>query len=132
MAILKGQWLEGTDDRTAAALAHLQKYGEIEVKGKDGETINPLEKLFEEAPQLKQSPWLTMIMDNMASKMGEADRKGGGGSGALSLDGINTQIAEIRAKQNVIKEKNPVNFKGDPEFKRHEESLKVLYQKKPA
>lgn len=132
MAILKGQWLEGTDERTAAALEHLQKYGEIEVKGPDGEMINPLEKLFEEAPQLKQSPWLTMIMDNMSQKMGEATRKGGGDSGALSLDGINSQIADIRAKQNEIRKANPVNFKGDPEFKRHEESLKALYQKKPA
>ncbi len=131
-AILKGQWLDGTDDRTAAASAHLQKYGEIEVKGADGEMINPLEKLFEEAPQLKQSPWLTMIMDNMAQKMGEAGRKGGGDTGALSLDGINSQISGIRAQQSVIREKNPVNFKGDPEFKRLEESLKVLYQKKPA
>ncbi|KKK85094.1 hypothetical protein LCGC14_2776760 [marine sediment metagenome] len=131
-AILKGQWLEGTDDRTAAALAHLRKYGEIEVKGADGKMINPLEKLFEEAPQLKQSPWLTIIMDNMAQKMGEADRKGGGGTGALSLDGINSQITGIRAQQAVIRVKNPVNFKGDPEFKRLEESLKVLYQKKPA
>lgn len=132
MAVLKDQWLEGTDDRTKAALVHLQKYGEIEVKGTDGEMINPLEKLFEEAPQLKQSPWLTMIMDNMASKMGEADRKGGGDTGALSLDGINSQISGIRAQQAAIKEKNPVNFKGDPEFKRLENSLKVLYQKKPA
>ena len=131
-AILKGLWLDGTDDRTKAALAHLQKYGEIEVKGADGEMVNPLEKLFEEAPQLKQSPWLTMIMANMAQKMGEADRKGGGDTGALSLDGINSQISGIRAQQAAIREKNPVNFKGDPEFKRLEDSLKVLYQKKPA
>ena len=39
--ILKGQWLDGTDERTAAALAHLQKYAEFEVKGKDGEMVNP-------------------------------------------------------------------------------------------
>ncbi len=130
-AILKAQWLDGTVDRTKAALEHLQKYGEIEIKGADGETVNPLEKLFEEAPQLKQSPWLTMIMDNMAQKMGEANRKGGGGPVALSLDGINSQISGIRAQQAAIREKNPVNFKGDPEFKRLEDSLKVLYQKKP-
>ena len=132
MAIIKGLWLDGTDDRIAAALAHLQKYGEIEVKGADGEMVNPLEKLFEEAPTLKQSPWLTMIMDNMASKMGESNRKGGGGDGALSLDSINSQITELRAKQNAIREKNPVNFKGDPQFKDLEARLKVLYQKKPA
>ncbi len=131
-AILKGQWLDGTDDRTAAALSHLQKYGEIEVKGADGEIINPLEKLFEEAPQLKQSPWLTMIMDNMVQKMGEADRKGGSDSGALSLDSINSQITEIRNQQSVIREANPVNFKGNPQFKNLEERLKILYQKKPA
>ncbi len=131
-AILKGQWLDGTDERTGAALAHLQKYGEIEVKGADGEMINPLEKLFEEAPSLKQSPWLTMIMDNMASKMGEAGRKGGGDSGALSLDSINSQITDIRNQQDVIRKASPVNFKGDPQFKNLEERLKVLYQKKPA
>jgi hypothetical protein len=130
-AVLEGQWLEGKDERTAAALAHLQKYGEIEIKGKDGEMINPLEKLFEEAPQLKQSPWLTMIMDNMAQKMGEAGRKGGGDTGALSIDGINSQITDIRAKQKVIRDANPVNFKGDAQFKDFEQKLKVLYQKKP-
>jgi hypothetical protein len=131
-AVLEGQWLEGKDERTAAALAHLQKYGEIEIKGKDGEMINPLTKLFEEAPQLKQSPWLTMIMDNMAQKMGEAGRKGGSDTGALSLDGINSQITDIRAKQKVIRDANPVNFKGDAQFKDFEQKLKVLYQKKPA
>ena len=131
-AVLEGQWLDGKDERTAAALAHLQKYGEIEIKGKDGEMINPLEKLFEEAPQLKQSPWLTMIMDNMAQKMGEAGRVGGKDTGALSIDGINSQITDIRAKQKVIRDANPVNFKGDPQFKDFEQKLKVLYQKKPA
>ncbi len=131
-AILKGQWLDGTDDRTAAALAHLQKYGEIEVKGADGEMVNPLEKLFEEAPQLKQSPWLAMIMDNMVSKMGEANRKGGGSDGPLSLDSINSQITDIRNQQKTIRDANPVNFKGDPQFKDLEGRLKVLYQKKPA
>ncbi len=131
-AMLKGLWLDGTDDRTAAALAHLQAYGEIEVKGADGEMVNPLEKLFEEAPQLKQSPWLTMIMDNMAQKMGEATRKGGGGDGALSLDSINSQITDIRNQQDVIRKGNPVNFKGNPQFKDLEGRLKVLYQKKPA
>ncbi len=132
MAILKGIWLEGTDDRIAGALEHLQKYAEIEVKGADGEMVNPLEMLLNESPELKNSPWFTMILDTMKQKMGEATRKGGEGSGALSLEGINSQIAGIRAQQSAIKEKNPVNFKGDPEFKRLEDSLKVLYQKKPA
>ena len=132
MTILKAQWLEGTDDRTAAALEHLQKYGEIEVKGTDGEMVNPLEMLFNESPELKNSPWLTMIMDNMAQKMGESSRKGGGDTGALSLDSINSQITEIRNQQSVIREANPVNFKGNPQFKELEARLKVLYQKKPA
>ena len=131
-AILEGQWLDGKEERTKAALAHLQKYGEIEIKGKDNEMINPLEKLFEEAPQLKQSPWLTMIMDNMAQKMGEAGRKGGSDTGTLSVDGINSQITDIRAKQKAIRDANPVNFKGDAQFKDYEKKLKVLYQKKPA
>ncbi len=131
-AILEGQWLEGTDERTKAALAHLQKYGEIEVKGANGEMVNPLEKLFEESPNLKQSPWLTMIMDSMAQKMGEAGRVGGGDSGALSLDSINSQITEIRNQQAVIRTANPVNFKGNPQFKELEGRLKQLYQKKPA
>ncbi len=131
-AILKGQWLEGTDDRTAAALAHLQKYGEIEIKGADGEMVNPLEKLFEEAPQLKQSPWLTMIMDNMAKGMGESTRKGGGDTGALSLDSINSQITDLRNQQAEIRKGNPVNFKGNPQFKDLENRLKALYQKRPA
>lgn len=131
-AMLKAAWLDGTDDRTAAALAHLQKYGEMAVKGADGEMVNPLEKLLEETPTLKQSPWLTMIMDNMAKGMGEATRKGGGDGGPPSADGINSQISEIRTRQAAIREANPVNFKGNPEFKELEGRLKTLYQKKPA
>lgn len=130
MAVLEAQWLEGTEERTAAALAHLQKYGEIEVKDKDGKMVNPLEMLFAENPTLKQSPWLTMIMDNMASKMGEAGRKGGGGDGPLSLDSINSQIDSINDRQAAIKTESPVNFKNNQEFKRNDEKLKVLYQKK--
>ncbi len=131
-AILEGVWLDGTKDRTAAALAHLQKYGEIEVKGENGEMVNPLEKLFEEAPNLKQSPWLTMIMDNMAQSMGESTRKGGSDTGALSSDAINSQIIDLRSQQNAIRKENPVNFKGDLNFKDLEKRLKSLYQKKTA
>lgn len=132
ISILEKHFLEGTEDRVAAALEHLQKYGEIEVKGADGEMVNPLEKFFEENPAAKQSPWLTIIMDNMAQKMGEAGRKGGGGDGPLSLDGINSQITTIRDQQAVIREANPVNFKSNPQFKELEGRLKQLYQKKPA
>ena len=131
-AILENAWLDGTEDRTAAAKAHLQKYGEIQVKGENGEMINPLEKLFEEAPQLKQSPWLTIIMDNMAQKMGEAGRKGGSDTGVLSSDAINSQITELRIQQDAIRKENPVNFKGDLKFKDLDNRLKLLYQKKPA
>ncbi len=130
MAILKNLWLDGTDVRTKDALEHLQKYGEIEVKGKDGNMINPLEKLLEEAPQLKQSPWLTLIMDNMAAKMGEANRHGGGDTGALSLDGVNSQIDAINDRQTAIRDESPVNFKNNAEFKRNDEKLNQLYQKK--
>ena len=133
MAILNREWLDGTDARTAAALAHLQKYGEIEVKGEDGNMVNPLEMLFTESPELKNSPWLTMIADKMAQAMGEDTLKGGGGGGGgpLSLEGINTQIAELRSEQSTIRDANPVNYKSDAKFKDIEERLKLLYQKKP-
>ncbi len=131
MAILSREWLDGTDTRTEAALAHLQKYGEIEVRGEDGEMVNPLEMLFAESPELKNSPWLTMIADNMAQAMGEDTLRGKGTSGALSLEGINTQIAELRSEQATIREANPVNYKSDAKFKDIERRLKLLYQKKP-
>ncbi len=129
-AILESNWLEAKDEKTAAALAHLQKYGEIEVKGADGEMVNPLEKFFEENPNAKQSPWLTIMMDTMAQKMGEAGRHGGGDTGALSLEGVNSQIDAINDRQSAIRGESPVNFKGNQEFKRNEEKLKALYQKK--
>ncbi len=132
VAILNREWLEGTEDRTKGALAHLQKYGEIEVKGENGEIVNPLEMLFQESPELKNSPWLTIIADNMAQAMGEDTLHGGGGGGALSLEGINSQIAAIRTEQAEIRKANPVNFKSDPKFKYLEKNLKGLYQKKPA
>ena len=131
-AILESNWLEAKDEKTAAALAHLQKYGEIEVKGADGEMVNPLEKFFEENPNAKQSPWLTIMMDTMAQKMGEAGRKGGGGDGALSADAINSQIASIREQQAKIRDANPGNFKGNPQFKELDGRLIKLYQKKPS
>ena len=133
MAILNEVFLDTTDDRTASAEAFLQKYGEIEVKGENGEMVNPLEMLFEESPELKNSPWLTMIADNMVQAMGEDTLKGGRGpSGGMSLEGINTQIAEIRSQQDAIRKETPVNFKSNPKFKDLEGRLKVLYQKKPA
>lgn len=129
-AILKGLWLESMEDRTKAADTHLEKYANFEVKGKDGENVNVLQMLFDESPNLKDSPWLILAMDNMASKMGEANRHGGGGDGPLSLEGINFQINAINDRQTAIRKENPVNFKSDQEFKRNDEKLNVLYQKK--
>ncbi len=132
MAILNKAWLDGVDDRTKGALLHLQKYGEIEVKGENGEMVNPLEMLFADNPELKNSPWLTMIADNMAQAMSEDTAHGGGGDGPSSLEGINAQIVELRSQQNEIRTASPVNFKSDPKFKDLEGRLKLLYQKKPA
>ncbi len=132
MAILNRVFLEQTDSRTAGALALLQKYGEIEVRDEKGEMVNPLEMLFTESPELKNSPWLTMIADNMVQAMSEDTLKGGKDtSGALSLEGINTQIAELRSEQSTIRDANPVNYKSDAKFKDIERRLKLLYQKKP-
>ena len=65
--------------------------------------------------------------------MGEDTLKGGGGGGGgpLSLEGINTQIAELRSEQSTIRDTNPVNYKSDAKFKDIERRLKLLYQKKP-
>ena len=131
MAILNREWLEGTADRTAAAQELLQRYGEIEVRGEDGNMVNPLEMLFAESPELKTSPWLTMIADNMARAMNEDTLHGKGTSVGLSLEGINTQIADLRSEQNAIRDANPINFKSDAKFKDIERRLKLLYQKKP-
>ena len=88
--------------------------------------------LFTESPELKNSPWLTMIADNMVQAMSEDTLKGGKDtSGALSLEGINTQIAELRSEQSTIRDANPVNYKSDAKFKDIERRLKLLYQKKP-
>ena len=132
-AILNREWLDGTADRTAAALDFLQKQGEIEVKDADGNIVNPLEMLFAESPELKTSPWLTMIADNMAQAMSEDTLRGANSaSHGMSLEGINTQIADLRSEQSTIRDANPVNFKSDAKFKDIEKRLKLLYQKKPA
>jgi len=133
MAILNREWLEGTEDRTSAALEFLQKHGEFEVRDKEGNMVNPLEMLFAEAPGLKTSPWLAMIADNMAQAMNEDTLHGGQGSStATSLEGINTQIADLRSEQSAIRAASPVNYKNDPKFKDNERRMKLLYQKKPA
>lgn len=130
-AILNREWLDETTTRTAAAQEFLQKYGEIEVKGENGDMVNPLEMLFTESPELKTSPWLTMIADNMAQAMSEDTLKGRSTTGGLSLEGINTQITDLRSEQGIIRDANPVNFKSDAKFKDIERRLKLLYQKRP-
>ncbi|KKL84944.1 hypothetical protein LCGC14_1959690, partial [marine sediment metagenome] len=56
---------------------------------------------------------------------------GGTGSSGSTLENINTQIADLRSQQDVIRKENPINFKSDTKFKDIEGRLKGLYQQKP-
>lgn len=111
------------DVRSARAKALLQKYGEKEITFK-GEKIVPLAKLFEEVPQLKNSAWMTIILDNIAESLSEDSLKGLTAPTTPTKTQIDEQIAELRKEIDKI----PRNDRKAISEKRKQ--LTELYQQK--
>ena len=104
-------------DKVRIAQSVMEKY----------ELIDSVEEL-----NLQNSPKLVVGLNKIADSMSEDTLKGLGAPSGDTLDNINTQIADLRNQQNVIRQAAPVNFKSDAKFKDIEKRLKGLYQKKPA
>ena len=117
IAELKKEWLGAYDDKVNRANAVMRKYGGEEAVAEFN---------------ADNSPAMAKFLDNIAEAMSEDTLKGLKGSNALTAEGLNTQIADLRSQQDAIRKENPINFKSDPRFKDIEGRLKGVYQKKPA
>lgn len=131
MTELKKHFGSDTIERSARANAVLIKYGEsLELKNEKGEPVgNVLEKLFEEIPAAKNSPWLTLILDNFANSMSEDTLKGLGSPSGDIVSSLKTQVAEIRSQMDKIIKENPSNYKGNTEFRDLQKRKTELYKK---
>lgn len=129
MAILKREYRDGIEDKILLANAISRKYGEISVKNENGEMVNPLEELYKESPELKKSPWLTMIFNNIANAMSESTLKGLAPSAPTSGD-LQAKITEIRDQMDKIMKENPANFKANLTYKELVERKRALYEQK--
>lgn len=123
MATLKKILGNALDERTLRANAVLRKFGEKPVKMADGTEVNPLEKLFEEAPQLKNSPWMTLILDNIASSFSEDTIKG------LSAP-VTPTPADLDRKIGELRNHPAFNNRSHPEHKALQNQIQELYKKR--
>lgn len=126
MAELKKVFKDGLEQRALRANALLRKYGNVAIKDKDGNEVSIMEKLFEESPKLKNSPWMTMLLDNIAEAMSEDTLKGIATITTPTVGQVEAKIAELR--------KHPAYMdKMNPQHKQIIQQIADLYtQKKPA
>lgn len=127
-----------TAEATAAKIELMKNDGwrsEVEYQDKvriaqgimeDYDLVEDIEKL-----NLQNSPKMVKGLAEIAKLKAEDTLKGGTGSSGSTLENINTQIADLRSQQDVIRKENPINFKSDTKFKDIEGRLKGLYQQKP-
>ena len=111
------------DIRSARSKALLQKFGEKPIKTKDGEIV-PLDKLFEEVPQLKNSAWMTIILDNIAQSLSEDTLKGLTPPSAPTPQQLDERISELR------KESDKVMRTDNKRYLEIRKQLSELYQQK--
>jgi len=125
MAELKKVFRDGTDARTKRANALLVKYGNVTIKTPDGKTSSVMEKLFEESPKLKNSPWMTMFLDSIAESMSEDSLKG--------ISGINIPTSgQLQNKINELKLHPAYLNQAHPQHRDIVNQLTELYKKKTA
>jgi len=95
-----------SDIRAARAQAVFDKFAQIPIKTKDGEII-PSEKLFEEFPGLTESPWMTMIFNNIAESMSEDSLRGLVKPTMPTPQQIDEQITKLRQDPAYLDRTNP-------------------------
>lgn len=123
VALLRKKFGAGVEERIARAEALRNKYGSDVIKDADGSEKSLIQKLEEENPNLKTSPWMRMLFDNIAESLSEDTLKGITPITAPTTGQIDAKIAEIRANPALVDKKHP-------QFKQLNDELTELYKKK--
>lgn len=125
VAVLKSVLGNALEERTLRAEAVMRKYGDKTVKDVKGNEINILEQLYEELPGVKNSPWLRLLLDNIAEDMNEDRIKGLTSVKTKTPTEIIGKIAELRAHPGYMDEKHP-------QHQQIQDQITELYKKKSA
>ena len=125
VAVLKKQLGNALEERTLRAEAMMRKYGDRVVKDAEGNEINILERLYEELPDIQNSPWIRLLFDNIAEDMSEDRIKG--------LTSVTTPTPDaIQDKINELKAHTAFMDRTHPQHKQVVDELTELYKKKSA
>lgn len=123
VAMLRKKFGAGVEERITRAEALRNKYGNDVIKEADGTEKSLIQKLEEENPNLKTSPWMRMLFDNIAESLSEDSLKGITAVTTPTTGQIDAKIAEVRADPAFLDRTHP----------RHKEvnqQLEDLYKKK--
>jgi len=123
LVVLRKKLGADVEKRVARAEALRNYYGNDVIKEDDGTEKSLIQKLEEENPNLKTSPWMRMLFDNIAESLSEDTLKGLTTVTAPTTGQIEAKIAEIRANPALIDKKHP-------QFKALNDELTELYKRK--
>lgn len=123
VAMLRKKFGAGVEERILRAEALRNKYGGDVIKEADGTEKSLIQKLEEENPNLKTSPWMRMLFDNIAESLSEDTLKGITAVTTPTTGQIDAKIAEIRANPALVDKRHP-------DFKRLNQDLEDLYKRK--
>jgi len=126
VVILKKEFGVGLNERTLRAEGLMDKYGSKVIKDADGTEKTLIQKLEEEIPAIKTSPYMRMIFDAVAETLSEDTLKGVGRITTPTTTDIDSKIAELRQHPAYMDNKHP-------DFQRIQDQITALYkQKHPA
>jgi len=125
VAVLKKVLGNALEERTLRAEAVMRKYGDIVVKDAKGNEFNVLEQLHEELPNIKNSPWIRLLLDNIAEDMSEDRIKGLTAVTTPTPSDVIKKIAELKAHPAFMDRTHPQHAEVVDE-------LSELYKKKSA
>lgn len=123
VAVLRKKLGADVEKRIARAEALRNYFGNDVIKEDDGTEKSLIQKLEEENPNLKTSPWMRMLFDNIAESLSEDTLKGVTAVTTPSTDQIEAKIAEVRAHPAFMDRKHP-------QHKEKNQELDELYKKK--
>lgn len=121
---LKKEFGTGAEDRTLRAESLFDYYGSKVIKEPDGKTEKAIaQKLEEEIPAIKTSPWLRMIFDAIAEDMSEDRIRRVRGITTATPEALDGKIAELR--------KHPgYGDSSHPDHKRVNAEVQELYKRR--
>lgn len=122
---LKKHFGNGLEERTLRSEAVMRKYGNAIIKGEDGKESTVLDKLYDELPEIKNSPWIRLMFDAIAEDMSEDRIKGLTTVTTPTPSQVDAKIAELRAHEAYMDGSHP-------QHKQINDQITELYKKKSA